>query len=92
MVNETAGDSCLLESTCWKERQTGKERVDNSDRWPGEKKDRVREIIIKNQGGWRRPPGRVLAAEEAGERALWLPTMERTASERGKWQEMMFEK
>lgn len=30
--------------------------------------------------------------EEVGERALWLSTMERTASERGKWQEMMSEK
>lgn len=62
------------------------------DRWPGEKKDGVREIIIRNHGGWRRPPGRELAVEEVGERALWLSTMERTASERGKWQEMMSEK
>lgn len=62
------------------------------DRWPGEKKDGVREIIIRNQGEWRRPPGRELAVEEVGERALWLSTMERIASERGKWQEMMSEK
>lgn len=30
--------------------------------------------------------------EEVGERALWLSTVEGTASERGKWQEMMSEK